>query len=414
MSFSRLGWGLVLGVAAVGSWSCGKDEGGGGGGGGSNPCAAVPTETVQGLEFLKPDLEPAACREVPVAGDPEATQCEKKPAPDWSCLEQPRPLGAPASVTMRGCVETFGIGDVSYDLTVAVMREAVNGVPVDPGYDVAGPAGQQDEHTAGALFGQRVLSEKVAETVCADEGRFEVAGVDTETRLIVRVTQQNEDASRRSYVDTYQYNVVLRNASIVDAAGMPVADPSGCTPASCFVDENINTITIPTFKTIPRAAGVSVITGESDLFDGEGQGHIAGEVQDCTSLDTVQNAIVSIDGRARKLAYFNVDFPPERDNLADPKPEATRSRTNADGLYAAIGVDTQRGGTPVKVGALALQSRCGADGVCMCTDDGQPNPMWTAADAGEGDVRVLGVRTVYVFPDSITVLTFDRTMYETN
>ena len=400
---------------AVGSLSmltfvtCGKDDGGGMNA--PTQCVNVTGTVMAGaLEIRRPEADPAACKEVDHPTDPEARECEGTTL-DLSCIGTKEPFSTPAMVTMRGCVDTFGLGADSYGLTIGVLREkSANGTAVDPGYDISGVAGMQANTTPSAFLGQ-TISTQVADTECDDRGAYVIAGIPTETALIVRVTHQNERSEDRLYVDTYQYNFAIRNTSIVDAMDMPVTDPSTCTPQTCFVTEAVNTIAIATFRTIPRAAGVSVITGENDLFDGIGQGHVAGEVQDCTSENTMQNAVVAIDARARKLAYFNVGFPPDRDNLADPKPEGTRTRTNADGLYVAIGVDTMTGGQPLTVGAAMTRSVCGPDGICMCTETKQPNPMWTAADAGEGVTEVLGSRTVYVFPDSITIMTFDRALY---
>ena len=126
------------------------------------------------------------------------------------------------------------------------------------------------------------------------------------------------------------------------------------------------------------------------------------------------NAVVGIDAKAKQRTYFNVGFPPEdRDNLADPKAEVTRTMTNADGLYAFLAVDTQDGATPVKIGAAVTQSVCGDDGVCQCLEDGDKNPAWSAADSNEGQVSILGERTIFVFPDSITLMSFDKSMYVT-
>jgi hypothetical protein len=369
------------------------------------------TVSAGSLMIRKPDREPEGCVEVDnPSGDP-ARICQKK-EPDLACVGQSVNGGAPVNVTLKGCVTTFGLGADSFGIDIAMFRERTTmGGAVDPGYDVSGDPGQQADNTPGALVGGTV-STQAAVADCSDRGAYEIANVPTETDLIVRVSHKNVDSELRLYVDTYQYNFRLRNSAIKDQSGAPVTDPSMCATMPCFVTDDVNTIAIATFKTIPRAAGVSSITGEDDLFDGSGQGHIAGEIQDCTSEDTVQNAVVAIDATARKLAYFNVGFDPNEGDIEDPKPSSTRVRTNADGLYAAIGVDTMTGGEPVTVGAAVLPSACGQDDVCRCTDDGQQNPSWTAADAGEGEALVLGSRTVYVFPDSITILTFDRGMYE--
>lgn len=398
---------LVLVLAA-----CGTSDGT------TNPpdqCVNISgTITVGGLEVRKPEADAAGCKKiVDVPGEEPKSHCEKK-VPDLSCVGMSAPRTTPINVTFRGCVTTFGLGGESVGLTVAVFREKkADGNATDPGYDISGAPGMQAENTPSALVG-KFVSTQVAETDCPDRGHFEIPNVPTETDLVVRVAQQTEPGDNRESVDTYQYNKVLRSASIVDDMGRAVASPeTACAMpnAKCYVVDDVNTIKIATFRTIPRAAGVSVISGENNLADGMGEGHIAGEIQDCTSDDKIQNAVVAISAQARKLAYFNVDFPGGLGDLEDPKPSSTRTRTNADGLYSAIGVTTQRGGTPVTVAAALTRSVCGADGVCMCNPDNTPNAMWSAADAGEAEVTALGAKTVYVFPDSITIMTFDRESY---
>jgi hypothetical protein len=192
-----------------------------------------------------------------------------------------------------------------------------------------------------------------------------------------------------------------------------VADASAYCPGNpCYVVDDVNTVVEQTFTTVALTAGVSQIEGDDDLYDGVGQGHIAGEVQDCSSDDTVQNAVVGVSSMVRKLAYFNVGFPPSLGNLEDPKVDQTRSLTNADGIYAAIAVNTQDGGQPVDIAAGITRSICGTDGICKC-DGSKPNPIWTAADAdgSEASTTILGKRTIYVYPDSISIFTFDRLLY---
>lgn len=368
--------------------------------------------TVGSLTIPKPSEDAKACVETVNPSNNPPLICTEK-VPDFSCVGQTVALQTPANVTLTGCVTAFGILTDSYDLTIKFFKElTAGGAPVDPGYNLSGPAGAQDDNSPAELLGQ-TLSTQVAESECPDLGKFSIT-LPTETRLIVRVTDQNLEKENREKVDTYQYNYILRNSNVVDAAGNPVANTASCTPQTCFVHDDVNTISQATFNTIPLAAGVSTIAGSDDLYDNNGQGHLAGEIQDCTSEDTVQNAIVAVDATAKKLAYFNTGFGVGPYNLEDPKPQGTRTRTNADGLYSVIAISTTPGGSAVNVGAAVTPSLCGADGVCKCNEDGTNNPNWTAADAGEGETLVLGSRTVYIFPDSITIMTFDRAFYTTN
>ena len=73
-------------------------------------------------------------------------------------------------------------------------------------------------------------------------------------------------------------------------------------------------------------------------------------------------------------------------------------------------MDTGDTGKPVDVGVAVTQSLCGADGVCKCVDD-KPNPAYSGPEEGDAEILVLGKRTVFVYPDSITILTFDRQLY---
>lgn len=379
------------------------------------------TEDVEGLAIQRPAREVDGCRAVP--GDSADEQVCEQIEPDLSCLGNTEPLGTPINVIFTGCVASFGLEAQSDDLTVTVLREVANGQAVDPGYDLAGPAGAQEENTPGALVGHdpdddtllgQTRSKTVPRETCFDLGQFTLADVPTETRLVVRVTDQHVETSRRQYVDTYQYNVVLRNDQLREGPSPSdplVTDPmTYCAANPCYAIDDVNTVFETTFKTVALTAGVSRIEGDDDLYDGTGQGHIAGEVQDCSSLDTVQNAVIAVDSPVKKLAYFNVGYPPGIGNLEDPKVDQSRSLTNADGLYAAIAVDSADGGQPVHIGAVVTRSICGEDGVCMCKDD-KENPDWPGADTDEGRVDVLGSRTIYVFPDSITILTFDRNLY---
>jgi len=376
-------------------------------------CQNLPSRIdASGLMLNVPDREVKGCRYQTV--DAETARCMEI-APDLSCVGRAEPFGSPLQVTFVGCVNSFGLEAQSNDLTVTLLREELNDSPVDPGYDVAGTPGSQAEKTPAAVLG-RAISTTVPNTRCVDLGYFSIDGVPTETPMIVRVTDQQFPNEDRSYIDTYQYNVVLRN-SLIRMGPEPdaplVADPATYCPGNpCYVVDDVNTVVEQTFTTVALTAGVSQIEGDDDLYDGVGQGHIAGEVQDCTSDDTVQNAVVGVSAMVRKLAYFNVGFPPSLGNLEDPKVDQTRSLTNADGIYAAIAVDTQDGGQPVDIAATITRSICGTDGVCMCTD-GQPNAMWTAADAdgSEADTIVLGKTTIYVYPDSISIFTFDRLLY---
>ena len=402
--------GLVACLAACsGSGDDGDDN--------TNPpiCLNVQgSETVAGLEIRRPEANYAGCRGIDGSREDERICEEKVPDLD-SCFGQAPDPGVdrtPRTVTLTGCVASFGLEAQSDDLLVTVLEE-LTGQRTDPGYNYDGtPAmGVGAEKTPTAFLGQAV-STSVPASQCTDEGAFSISGVKTETPLIIRVTDQHLAVAERQYVDTYQYNVILRNDVLRSGPtpADPIVAPETCTStaAECYVVDDVNTVFETTFTTIALTAGVSNIDGDDDLYDGSGQGHVAGEVQDCTSDDTIKNAVVSLSNKAKKLAYFNVDFPPAVANLEDPKVDQSRTRTNADGLYAAIAVDAMDGGQEVTIGAAITKDVCGADGECACNADGSKN----LNDSGDGaDVQVLGSRQVFVYPDSITILTFDEVMY---
>lgn len=365
-----------------------------------------------GLKIRKPEEETNGCVEMPGTKEDEKLCGEK--TPDLSCVGQNDSLGTPVNVIFTGCVNSFGLEAASDDLEVTIFRETVNGSPVDPGYDPQGPADNQTENSAnlpGAKLAE-VKSVRVDRSTCFDYGQFTfTTKIPTETPLIVRVTDQHIDRGARSYVDTYQYNVVLRNNNLhmgPSASSPLVTDPATyCQANDCYAVDDVNTVYSVTFGTVALTAGVSNIQGSEDLYDGMGQGHLAGEIQDCSSKDTLQNAVVAVDVKIRKMAYFNVGYGVGVYNLENPRVDQSRTRTNADGTYAAIALDTPVGGAQVHVGAAITTSVCGDDGVCQCLD-GKTNPAWTAADTNEANTVVLGDRRVYVFPDSITILSFDR------
>lgn len=401
---------FVLGAALVATGCSGDDNGDDDKTGGGLCLNVTGNLTESGLTIKKPEANVSGCRGVDGSAA-DVRICQEK-APDLSCHGMPEPYGTSVDVTFTGCVSSFGLEAQSDGLVVTILRERVGAQPTDPGYNYNGqPAmGPGAEKTAGAYVDQ-VVSEAVSADVCLDGGRFSIPNVPTETPLIVRVTDQNQTAANRQYVDTYQYNVILRNA--VTRSGPTLNDPivtdtsTTCATSACYVVDDVNTVFETTFTTIALTAGVSNIEGDDDLYDGVGQGHIAGEIQDCTSEDTMKNAVVAVSSDARKLAYFNVDFPPAVANLEDPKVDQSRTRTNADGLYAAIAVDTQDGGEEVTIGAAITEDICGADGECACIDDRTKNP----ANGDDPTVTVLGTRRIFVYPDSITILTFDRALY---
>ena len=395
-SFSAARGILPSALAITLSTACGSGSSNGGRWG----CQNIDgTASAGSLSIAKPAADALACT---ATSAPERTICVQK-TPDLSCVGKVAKRGAPIAVTFAGCVATFGLeARIPSHLRIALFREKrADAARTDPGYDMAGSPGSQTERSPDARIGELYATASGADA-CKSGERFEIESVMTETPMIVRVTDQHLAASERAFVDTYRYNVILPNtkirvAALADAMLVDNAE-TYCLDHPCFVVDDVNTIVDTMFRTIALTSGAGEPPGSSDLWDGEGAGHIAGEVQDCTSNDKVMNAVVAIDAEVDRLTYFNVGFD-ARSNLDEPRPDPTRGQTNADGLYAGISVDTERGGREA-IRAVATPSVCGNDGICRC-ENNAPNAAWTAKDSREGETLTLGTQGLRL-SDSVT------------
>jgi hypothetical protein len=378
-------------------------------------CANIEGNLMQdGLTIRKPDADAVGAHEIPNPSGSNPVNVLTMKTPDVSCIGMHQARGTSIKVHLRGCVDAFGVDPGStHNLTVTLFHEvgADGKTPIDPGYDLMGQPGMQADKTPSAFIGKTISVDQPMGRSCKSSGWYDITNVPTETPLVVRVTDQNIPTGSRLMVDTYQYNYVLLNKNIEDMNGNPIMNPeTACSSMECFYTRATNTVLNATFTLVAHAGGVSVIQGSDNLYDGVGQGHIAGEVRDCSApptTDKIMNAVVNIDATARKIDYFNVGFGTGTWDIDNAQPESTRTRTNADGLYAAMAIDSMTGGQPVRVGAAITKAVCaGPGGACHCNPDGTVNAM-----VPEGDATYLGSHELYVFPDSITIFTFDAALY---
>jgi len=140
-----------------------------------------------------------------------------------------------------------------------------------------------------------------------------------------------------------QYNIYIPNAEVMAGSW----------------DHNVRALATPDYSVIPSTAIGKPIT--------PGNGAVAGEVHDCGDVRLL-NATAGIDRPKANLTYFTSDEDA-------PLPDLEASSTSKLGLYAALDVPQGQ----VNVGALGLVG---------------------------GQTVSLGRHTVWVYPDTVTSVTF--------
>jgi hypothetical protein len=140
-----------------------------------------------------------------------------------------------------------------------------------------------------------------------------------------------------------QYNIYIPNAEVMAGAW----------------EHNVRALATPDYSVIPSTAIGKPIT--------PGNGAVAGEVHDCGDVRLL-NATAGIDRPKANLTYFTSDED-------KPLPDLEASSTSKLGLYAALDVPQGQ----VNVGALGLVG---------------------------GQTVSLGRHTVWVYPDTVTSVTF--------
>jgi hypothetical protein len=213
----------------------------------------------------------------------------------------PAPAG-PATVTYRGCVDAFGIGDVTDGMHVALYRA--------------------DQDPTGTSPWDMVTTKD--EAGCEYWGAFEFAGVPTNTPLILKSYDPTG-----GFITTYKHNLVLwadlaaddgQGTFIFDTRATAVSDPrTGLT--TTLHPWRGYAISQPTFNVILLAVGISSLPAD--------QGGIAGTLRDCQYRE-LQHVRCGVYQDATVLTYFT--------NAENPRPERNREATNVNGIFAAIGL----------------------------------------------------------------------------
>ncbi len=249
----------------------------------------------------------------------------------------------PETVTFRGCVDAFGIGDVTYPMQVALYRADQN------------PTGSSNWDAA---------TTEVNESVCEYGGAFEFTGVPTNTPLILKSYDPDEN-----FVTTYKYNVVLWADLASDPGdGTFVFDTrETVTDPRTGLDISLNpwrgyAISSSTFRVILMATGISSLPDH--------QGAVAGTLRDCQYRE-LKNATCGVVEKPEELVYFT--------NAENPRPDVTGLHaSNVNGLYAAIGLD-----------------------------EGKTHSLACLAQNAEGQQVPIGHVDFQVFGDGVTIISMD-------
>ncbi len=273
----------------------------------------------------------------------EPAQLPEGDAPNLDCMDNPEVLEAGQNITMQGCLDIFGIGNMaSPNLKVAVYSRDQDPSTEDPNYGVSDVALRTTEGEMGELA-----------DACAYKGYYRIEGVPTHERLIVKIYDTSDDFSRVA-VNTYVYDVFLRNSEIAEGA----------------VNYEPVVIYNSSYDSIPTLAG-RPIEGGQVKYDNEGRSVVAGEMHDCDGV-VIQNTNVtpSYDDSQARLVYTDGD-------ADDPKPDVLRNSTNSDGIYVYLNANTE--------------DACMEHTFTGCILDG-------------GDCKDIGSATIKVFPDSVTLV----------
>jgi hypothetical protein len=297
-----------------------------------------------------PDNTCAPGGEVDIEIPRVAAVTQEGEVPDFSCVGNPEVLGPATNVLLEGCVDIFGIGGKAKP----GLKIAIYDVDQNPQDDV--PAYGEAEVAVRSQAGP--LQDRAAE--CSKEGFYQLDGVPTNTPLIVKLFDTDEGQAQTA-IPTYSYFVYFSDDEIVDGV----------------IDYEANLVYKTTYDSIPTLGGKRV-EGQEIIFDGVGRSVIAGEIHDCQDRLVANVAVSSSEFDASsKMAYFNGD-------TEDPTPDLTLNATNDDALYVVLNAKTDPGSNIHTIAAAYVDADCTGDD-CLCQD------------AGSADV--------YVFPDSVTIMT---------
>lgn len=213
----------------------------------------------------------------------------------------PAPADGPETVTFRGCIDAFGIGDVTNDMRVALYR------------------GNQDP-TGDSQWDMAATEDRDG---CRYWGAFEFSDVPTNTPLILK---SYDDSG--GFITTYKYNLVLWSdlaeqdgADWVFDTRSQVLDPR--TGAEIELHPwRAYAISSPTYDVILMAVGISDLP--------ETQGAIAGTIRDCAYHELKHVRCAAVD-KPSELTYFT--------DSENPRPDQSRDASHVNGIYAAIGLE---------------------------------------------------------------------------
>ncbi len=236
------------------------------------------------------------------------------PTIQLSCLDDPGPVGTPATVTLKGFVRLFSSGGDSTGVKIEIFKEGEDG---SLGEAVGTPVVTTDDDTN---VKKEDWLEKCPDGGCTLRG-YTYPGVPTETRLIVKTS----DASGGSqWAALYDYNIFFPNSAVVDGA----------------IDYEPSVVAATDINTVASAAG--------GFSPSQEKGMIAGEVHDCGDI-RLAGATVDIDAAHEgDMFYFG-------DNEPNPLPDKTRTSagTSKLGLFGTLNVTT---GVPIRISALGIHN----------------------------------------------------------
>lgn len=287
--------------------------------------------------------------------------CDKSgnSTPNLACLGGAAPTGgSPAKVTLTGFVHVFSSGPDSNNVKVQVFdaarvtannpasQQTIGAVTaaLDPttqrACDADGAKGCSlplangctlptcNDGLGGRSDDHKYCRDNGAGGECSDrlrwEARYAIAGVPTDTRLVIRVTGPS-GMSDTTWATTVAFNIFLSTndracSSATDTDCLDLSDA-----ANPRYQLNVSALSAADYVNIPTISGLS--GGLSS-----GQGAVAGEVHDCDNV-RVANVEVATTPPADRSTYFN-------GNPIMTLPDASRAAVGTDrlGLFAALNI----------------------------------------------------------------------------
>jgi hypothetical protein len=206
----------------------------------------------------------------------------------------------PTTVTFRGCVDAFGIGDTPHTIRVALYQ------------------GNRDPSTDPPLADVATTEDR---TGCEYWGEFEFTDVPTNTPLILKSYDE-----QGFFTVTYKYGLILWADLATDEGGGnfvfdtrdTVQDPRTGGEISLNAWRGY-AISQTTYSVILLAVGYRELP--------PGSGAVAGTARDCLYRE-MENVSCGLVDKPQVLTFFT--------NTGNPRPDSGRIGTNKNGIYAAI------------------------------------------------------------------------------